>query len=77
MDLREQLQSTLGPTYALDQELGGSGMSRVFVATDVTLGRRIVVKAMSPDLIGRPSTRGIGTVPPNTCENGVGAGLRR
>ena len=22
----------------------------------------------------RPSTRGIGTVPPNTCENGVGAG---
>lgn len=22
----------------------------------------------------RPSTRGIGTVPPNTCENGMGAG---
>jgi hypothetical protein len=22
----------------------------------------------------RPSTRGVGTVPPNTCENGVGAG---
>jgi len=22
----------------------------------------------------RPSTRGVGTVPPNSCENGVGAG---
>ena len=22
----------------------------------------------------RPSTRGVGTVPPNTCEGGVGAG---
>ena len=35
----------------------------------------------TPGLLGymfwaaeRPSTRGIGTVPPNTCENGVGAG---
>ena len=36
---------------------------------------------VTPGLLGymfwaaeRPSTRGIGTVPPNTCENGVGAG---
>ena len=32
MDLRQQLQQTLGTTYVLDRELGGGGMSRVFVA---------------------------------------------
>jgi hypothetical protein len=32
MDLLSQLQNTLGTTYTLDRELGGGGMSRVFVA---------------------------------------------
>lgn len=31
-ELRDQLQKTLGGTYAFDRELGGGGMSRVFVA---------------------------------------------
>jgi hypothetical protein len=30
-DLRSQLQSTLGDGYTLERELGGGGMSRVFV----------------------------------------------
>jgi hypothetical protein len=38
MDLRERLQSTLGSAYVIDRELGGGGMSRVFVAHD-TLAR--------------------------------------
>ena len=49
-DLRSQLQHTLGNTYTLDRELGGGGMSRVFVAEDATLGRQVVVKVLSPDL---------------------------
>ncbi|HEY7861678.1 MAG TPA: serine/threonine-protein kinase, partial [Gemmatimonadaceae bacterium] len=49
-DLRTQLQSTLGSAYTLDRELGGGGMSRVFLATDTRLGRRVVVKVLSPDL---------------------------
>ena len=48
--LRDQLQATLGPNYRLDRELGGGGMSRVFVAEDVTLGRQVVVKVLSPEL---------------------------
>lgn len=32
MDLRDQLQATLTGTYTLDRELGGGGMSRVFLA---------------------------------------------
>src|SRR5205823_1822713 len=50
MDLRDQLQATLGTTYTLDRELGGGGMSRVFVADETRLGRKVVVKVLSPEL---------------------------
>jgi serine/threonine protein kinase len=50
MDLRAQLQSTLGSAYTLEQELGGGGMSRVFVADETRLGRKVVVKLLSPEL---------------------------
>ena len=46
MDLRDQLQKTLGDAYTLERELGGGGMSRVFVATESSLGRRVVVKVV-------------------------------
>jgi len=49
-DLRDDLQRTLGDTYTLERELGGGGMSRVFVAEDNALGRKVVVKVLSPDL---------------------------
>src|SRR5690349_804583 len=48
--LREQLQSTLGGSYTLERELGGGGMSRVFVADELRLGRKVVVKVLSPEL---------------------------
>src|SRR6476661_8205928 len=51
-ELRDQLQGTLGAAYALERELGGGGMSRVFVATETALGRTVVVKVMPPDLVG-------------------------
>ena len=46
----ETLQAALTPTYELERELTGGGMSRVFVATDRALGRRVVVKVLPPDL---------------------------
>ena len=49
-ELREQLQLTLGESYRVQRELGGGGMSRVFVARDLTLGRDVVVKVLSPEL---------------------------
>ena len=48
--LRAQLEAALGGTYALGRELGGGGMSRVFVAEDARLGRRVVVKVLAPEL---------------------------
>ena len=55
-ELRDQLQATLGGAYALERELGGGGMSRVFVATETALGRRVVVKVLPPELSGAVST---------------------
>jgi serine/threonine protein kinase len=48
--LQQQLQTTLGDTYRLEQELGGGGMSRVFVAHDHTLDRKVVIKVLLPEL---------------------------
>ncbi|WP_309670630.1 serine/threonine-protein kinase, partial [Gemmatimonas sp.] len=48
-DLRSQLQSTLGDGYTLERELGGGGMSRVFIAHENALGRDVVVKVLSPE----------------------------
>jgi serine/threonine-protein kinase len=47
MNLRDRLQSTLGDAYTLERELGGGGMSRVFVAQEAALGRNVVVKVLS------------------------------
>jgi serine/threonine protein kinase/tetratricopeptide (TPR) repeat protein len=55
MDLREQLELTLGDAYSLERELGGGGMSRVFVATEKALGRRVVVKVLPEEMAGQVS----------------------
>jgi serine/threonine-protein kinase len=55
MDLREQLQATLGTAYTLGHELGGGGMSRVFVAEDTALGRKVVVKVLPSETAAQVS----------------------
>src|SRR5688572_21046126 len=52
MEMREQLQRTLGNAYILEQELGGGGMSQVFVAEEVAFGRKVVVKVLPPGRTG-------------------------
>lgn len=49
-NLLGQLQATLGAAYKIERELGGGGMSRVFLAEDTRLGRHVVVKLLSPEL---------------------------
>jgi TolB-like protein len=48
------LQQALGDAYRVDRELGGGGMSRVFVAHDVALDRDVVIKVLSAE-----STEGV------------------
>jgi TolB-like protein/Flp pilus assembly protein TadD len=50
MELRDRLQESLGSGFTVEQELGGGGMSRVFVATDHALSRQVVVKVLPREL---------------------------
>jgi serine/threonine-protein kinase len=49
VDLQTRLQAVLGDGYRIERELGGGGMSRVFLAHDVELARKVVVKVLPPD----------------------------
>jgi eukaryotic-like serine/threonine-protein kinase len=52
MEMREQLQHTLGHAYTLERELGGGGMSQVFLAEEKALGRKVVVKVLPSERTG-------------------------
>jgi serine/threonine-protein kinase len=49
-EVRDQLQAALGSAFTIERELVGGGMSRVFVATETSLGRRVAIKVLSPEL---------------------------
>ncbi|MEP6766286.1 MAG: serine/threonine-protein kinase, partial [Gemmatimonadaceae bacterium] len=49
--LRRALQTAVGSNFTLGRELGGGGMSRVFVGRDEALGRDVVVKVLAPEMI--------------------------
>jgi eukaryotic-like serine/threonine-protein kinase len=48
--LEARLQEALGGAYRIERELGGGGMSHVFVAEEIELGRKVVVKVLPPDM---------------------------
>ena len=48
-NLATRLQTTIGPSFAIERELGGGGMSHVFLVADAALSRRIVVKILPPN----------------------------
>ena len=50
IELRDQVQLSLGNAYTIERELGGGGMSRTYVAMEQALSRRVVVKVLSPEL---------------------------
>jgi serine/threonine-protein kinase len=53
--LPARLQAALGDAYVLERELGGGGMSRLFVATERSLNRQVVIKVLPPELASEVS----------------------
>ena len=51
-DLLTRLQNALADAYVIERELGGGGMSHVFLATERRLDRKVVIKLLPPDLTG-------------------------
>src|SRR5947209_8977062 len=49
-DLLARLQSALGDAYRIDRELGGGGMSCVFLAQETALKRQVVIKVLPPEM---------------------------
>ncbi|HXV90909.1 MAG TPA: hypothetical protein VD707_06025, partial [Gemmatimonadales bacterium] len=49
-ELETRLQAALGDAYRIAKELGGGGMSRVFLAHETALGRRVVIKVLPPEM---------------------------
>jgi serine/threonine-protein kinase len=50
--LRKRLEDALGDVFSIERELGGGGMSQVFLAQERALDRRVVVKVLHPELAG-------------------------
>ena len=48
--LASRLQTAMGDAYRLERELPGGGMSRLFVALESSLNRRVVIKVLPPEL---------------------------
>ncbi len=49
-DLRDRVTRALGQTYAIERELGGGGMARVYLARDLALDRQVVIKVLPPEI---------------------------
>lgn len=49
-DLREAIQQSLAGDYELHDELPRGGMSRVFLANEKSLNRKVVLKVLDPEL---------------------------
>ncbi len=58
-NLRDQLQTTLSGSYTIERELGGGGMSRVFLAEETQLSRKVVVKVLSTELAAEISLQAV------------------
>src|SRR5678816_3601675 len=50
MSLIDDLRASLGSAYSIERELGGGGMSRVFVGEEAAFGRKVAVKVLAPEL---------------------------
>lgn len=48
--LQERLQRAIGDSYQVEGELAPGGMSRLFIATERSLDRKVVVKLLPPEL---------------------------
>src|SRR5437762_7511968 len=50
-DLQDRLQASLGDAYVIDHELAPGGMSRLFLATEASLERKVVIKLLPPETL--------------------------
>ena len=52
-DLLDRLKTVLADRYAIDEEIGSGGMATVYLAEDLKHRRKVAVKVLRPELVGR------------------------
>jgi serine/threonine protein kinase len=55
--LQDRLQRALGESYQVERELAPGGMSRLFLASEPALDRKVVVKLLPPELASEVSAQ--------------------
>ena len=50
ISLLDQLQHALGAAYTVEREIGAGGMATVFSGVENSLGRRVAIKVLQPEL---------------------------
>jgi tetratricopeptide (TPR) repeat protein len=55
--LQERLQSVVGDAYQIERELTPGGMSRLFLALEPSLDRRVVIKLLPPEFANETSAQ--------------------
>ena len=53
--LQDQLQRALGAAYTVEREIGAGGMATVFSGVENSLGRRVAIKVLQPELLAELS----------------------
>jgi len=54
--LQDHLQRALGAAYTVEREIGAGGMATVFSGVENSLGRRVAIKVLQPELMAELST---------------------
>ncbi len=54
-ELQDRLQNALGDAYQIEREIGGGGMSRLFLASEASLNRQVVIKLLPPEMTSEVS----------------------
>ena len=50
-ELLEKLQKSFADSYKVESEMKAGGMARLFMATDLALQRKVVIKILPPDMV--------------------------
>src|SRR5687768_952788 len=50
-EMLDKLRTSFAELYSVEEEMKGGGMSRLFLARDLALNRRVVIKILPPDLV--------------------------
>ncbi|MEO6866364.1 MAG: serine/threonine-protein kinase, partial [Gemmatimonadaceae bacterium] len=49
-EVRARLEAAIGGHFVIERELGGGGMSRVFLADETRFGRKVVIKVLTREM---------------------------